>query len=420
MDPRPICVLRLAYLVSQYPAVNHTFILREIRQLRALGCEVEVASIRAADRPSERLTPEEREEAARTYFIKPAGVLRLAMAQLWLFTKRPGRWFAGFLFAFRLGGWDLRRIVFHLGYFAQAVLFGRWLAEQHLTHVHSHFSSTVALFARRMFPITISLTIHGPDEFNDVAGFAMARKVRDSVFLCAISDFARSQILRTCPSSEWRKIHVVRLGVDPNVYLPRPFRETPDPVELITVGRLAPVKGHAILLEALAQLRQSGRNVRLHLVGDGPERVVLEHAAAARGLSKSAIFTGALKQDEVLELYRAADLSVLASFAEGIPVVLMEAMAMEISCVATSVNGVPELIRDGVTGLLVPPASAPALAEAIARLLDDPALRRRLGAAARLQVIENYDLARNTATLRDLFARYLAGVDATLVKGPVG
>ncbi|MGH9664225.1 MAG: glycosyltransferase family 4 protein, partial [Bryobacteraceae bacterium] len=267
--------------------------------------------------------------------------------------------------------------------------------------------------------ITISLTIHGSDEFNDVAGFAMSQKVRDSLFVCAISDFARSQILRTCPSSEWRKIHVVRLGVDPNIYLPRPFREDPSPVELITVGRLAPVKGHAVLLEALALLRQSGRSVRLHLVGDGPERASLERAASARGLSESTVFDGSLTQDKVLELYRAADVFVLASFAEGIPVVLMEAMAMEISCAATWVNGVPELIRDGVTGLLVPPASAGALAEAIARLLDDAGLRLRLGAAARLQVLENYDLARNTAALRALFARYLDGLDATLAKGPV-
>jgi glycosyltransferase involved in cell wall biosynthesis len=419
MEP-PISVLRLAYLVSQYPAVNHTFILREIRQLRRLGCEVEVASIRGPDRPPERLTPNEREEAARTYFIKPAGVLRMAMAQVWLLTRRPRRWLAGFGFALHLGGWDPRRTLFHLGYFAEAVLFGRWLDGRRLTHVHSHFSSTVALLAKRMFPITISLTIHGPDEFNNMAGFAMPEKVRDSLFLCAISDFARSQILRMCPSSEWRKIHVVRLGVDPDIYLPRPFREDSNPVELVTVGRLAPVKGHAILLEALALLRQNGGNVRLHLAGDGPERANLERAAAAHGLSEAAVFTGALTQDKVLELYRGADLFVLASFAEGIPVVLMEAMSMEIPCVATWVNGVPELIRDGVTGLLVPPANAPVLAEAIARLAGDSALQRRLAAAGRRQVVEKYDLVRNTTALRDLFARYLAGVDATLVKGAAG
>ena len=410
--------LRLAYLVSQYPTVSHTFLFREIRQLRALGCDVAVASVRAPDRPLEKLTPEEREEAGRTYYIKPAGALRLAMAQLRLLATHPARYFGGLLFALRLGEWDLRRIVFHLGYFAEAALLGRWLTGQRLTHVHSHFSSTVALLARRMFPITISLTIHGPDEFNNLAGFAMPEKVRDSLFLCAISDFARSQILRTCPSSERRKIHVVRLGVDPNIYLPRPFREDLNPVELITVGRLAPVKGHAILLEALALLRRSGRNARLRLIGDGPERATLERAAAAHGLSEVAVFTGALTQDKVLDLYRGADLFVLASFAEGIPVVLMEAMAMEIPCVATCVNGVPELIHDGATGLLVSPANASVLAEAIARLAGDSALRRRLGTAARQQVLENYNLERNTIALRDLFARYLAGVDAPLVKGP--
>ncbi len=400
-------MLHLAYLVSQYPTVNHTFILREIRQLRSLGCDVAVASIRGPDRPLERMTPDEREEADRTYFIKPAGVLRIGMANAKMLVSHPAQYLAGLLFALRLGGWDLRRMMFHLLYFAEAVVLGRWMMEERLSHVHSHFSSTVALLARRMFPITISITIHGPDEFNDVAGFALARKVNQSLFLCAISDFARSQILRTCPSTEWRKIHVVRLGVNPDIYRPRPFRENAEPGELISVGRLAPVKGHAILLEAVDLLRQQGRNIRLRLVGDGPERASLEREAAARQLSPYITFEGSLTQDRVLELYGRADLFTLASFAEGIPVVLMEAMAMEIPCVATRVNGVPELIEDGINGILAPPANAEALAEAIARLIDDAALRRRLGAAARKQVLEKYNLDRNVATLRDLFERYL-------------
>jgi colanic acid/amylovoran biosynthesis glycosyltransferase len=400
--------VRLAYLVSQYPAVNHTFILREIRQLRSLGCDVAVASIRAPDRTPEHMTSDEREEAARSYFIKSDGALRAALTHLGMLVSHPVKYLNGLLFALRLDAWDLRRTLFHLLYFAEAIMLGRWMTEQRLSHVHSHFTSTVALIARQIFPITVSVTIHGPAEFSDVVKFNMAAKVRESLFLCTISDFGRSQILRICPSAEWSKIHVVRLGVNPDIYLPRPFRENLDPVELITVGRLAVVKGHAILLEALDLLCRQGRNVRLRLVGDGPERVNLERAVAARGLSPYVSFTGSLAQDKVLELYRAADLFVLPSFGEGIPVVLMEAMAMEIPCIATRVDGVPELIRDGVNGILVPPADPEALAEAIARLIDDPALRRRLGIAAREEVLATYNLDRNTAVLLENFRHYLA------------
>jgi len=281
------------------------------------------------------------------------------------------------------------------------------MMRKRLTHAHAHFSSTVALLARRLFPITMSITIHGPDEFSDVAGFAMAQKVRDSVFVCAVSNFARSQILRACPSSEWGKIHVVALGVNADIYTPGQFREAPDPFEVISVGRLAPVKGHAVLVEALDLLRRQGRQVRLRIAGDGPERKNLEREVAARGLSGQVVFEGWLAQEKVLTLYRGADLFALSSFAEGVPVVLMEAMAMEIPCVAPCIHGIPELIEDGVSGLLVPPASPEKLAAAIGRLQDDGGLRRRIGAAGRQQILARYCLAKNVVALRDIFCQRL-------------
>jgi len=393
--------------VSQYPGIHHTFLMREIRQLRSLNCDVCVASIRTPDRPPEQLTPEEREEAQQTYFIKAAGPLGAAAAHAKVLISRPTRYAAGLLLAIRLGRWDPRRTLFHLLYFTEAILVGQWMMRKRLTHVHSHFSSTVALLARRLFPITMSITIHGPDEFNDVAGFAMAQKVRDSLFVCAISNFARSQILRTCPAPEWRKIHVVALGVNPDIYTQSQFREAPDPFEVISVGRLAPVKGHAILVEAVDLLRGQGRRVRLRIVGDGPERSNLEREVAARGLSGQVVFEGWLTQEKILALYRGADLFALSSFAEGVPVVLMEAMAMEIPCVAPCIHGIPELIEDGVSGLLVPPASPEKLADAIGQLQDDGGLRRRIGAAGRQRILAQYCLAKNVAALRDVFCQWL-------------
>ena len=208
--------------------------------------------------------------------------------------------------------------------------------------------------------------------------------------------------------AEWRKLEVSPLGVDPGAFAPRPFRAHPDPFVILCVGRLTPAKGQHILLQAVERLARDGRHVELRLVGDGPDRLSLEQEVRERGLSERVLFTGAVDQDRIRELYADADVFALASFAEGIPVVLMEAMAMTIPCVTTFITGIPELIRDGVDGLLVAPSDDEGLAQAIARLMDDAELRRRLGEAGRQRVLEKYDLDRNTERLAAVFQRRLS------------
>lgn len=399
--------MRFAYLVSQYPAVNHTFILREIRRLRALGFDIEVASIAAPDRAPERLAEDEREEAGRTFYVKPLGVKGAAARHLATLAARPLSYLRGLLYALRLGGGEPRRTLAHALYFAEAVVVGQWMTERRLAHVHTHFSSSVALIVKKVFPVTMSATIHGPGEFENPALFHLAEKVREASFVCAISNFARSQLMKDSRHGEWSKIEVAPLGIDPSVFAPRPFRESPDVFEVVCVGRLAAVKAQHVLVAAIERLVKEGKRVTLRLVGDGPDRASLEEMVAARGLQRHVRFEGWQNQDAVRELYRRADIFALASFAEGVPVVLMEAMAMEIPCVATHVNGVPELIRGGVDSLLVPPSDDEALARALASLMDDAALRRRLGEAGRRRVVERYDLARNTELLANVFRQRL-------------
>ncbi len=407
--------IRIAYLVSQYPAVNHTFILREIRGLRKLGYELLVASISDADRPPEKMTADEREEAANTYFVKSTGVLKVAGDHLATFFARPAGYLRGLVCALSLGQFHPKRTLSALFYFAEAVIVGRWMEREGLSHFHTHFSSTVGLIMRRIFPFTMSMTIHGPSEFDDPAGFRLSAKIKASSFVCAISNYGRSQLMKVSGYNEWSKIEVSPLGIDPAVFAPRPFREAPETFEVICVGRLAPVKAQHILVAAIDSLRKQGRRVRLRLVGDGPDRRSLEQDVIARGLSRDVIFEGWRNQDQVLALYEQADIFALASFAEGVPVVLMEAMAMEIPCVATRITGVPELIRDGVDGLLVAPSSVEEMAEAIAKLMDDPELRRRLGSAGRRRVMEKYDLARNTAQLANIIrSRVAPAVSGTI------
>ena len=177
-------------------------------------------------------------------------------------------------------------------------------------------------------------------------------------------------------------------------------------IDVLFVGRLVPVKGLHILVAALDRLLREGRSVLLRFAGDGPERPGLERNVAQRGLNRHVIFEGQQNSDQVRALYQQADIFALPSFAEGIPVVLMEAMAMEIPCVTTRITGIPELIRDGVDGLLVTPSNEQELAAAIARLCDDPQLRLRLGKSGRRRILEDFDLHRNTEQLATIFREF--------------
>jgi colanic acid/amylovoran biosynthesis glycosyltransferase len=402
--------LRLAYLVSRYPAVSHTFILREVVELRRLGISIDVASINGLDRPLEKLTAEERSEAERTFYVKQAGV-RGALSALFAGAMgSPAAYLRAFWYALRLGGSDIRSLVYCVFYFLEAAMVARWMRSKGLTHLHVHFATpaaTVGLILTKLSAYTLSITVHGPDEFYDVPGYHLQQKIAASRLLCTIGMFARSQLMKISPASDWHKVAVTPLGVDPDVFRPRPFRPNPAPFEILCVGRLVPAKGQHILLSAAKRLHQENRHIRLRFVGDGPDRASLESDAREMGIEKIVVFEGAVNQDRIRDLYHTADVFALASFAEGIPVVLMEAMAMQIPCVTTWITGIPELIRNGVDGLLVPPSDDSALASAIARLMDDERLRETLGEAGRLRVIEKYHLQKNVERLAAVFLERL-------------
>ncbi len=403
---------RLAYLVSRYPAVSHTFILREVLSLKRQGFELSVASINDPDRPDAGLTAEEREEAARTFYVKRAGAAGALSAHAATLLSRPLAWLSGLAFALRMGGLEPRLLALHFFYFVEAVMVGRWMGQRGLSHLHVHFmtpASAVGLIASRIFGVTFSMSAHGPDEFYDVTAYRLREKLEASSFVCCIGLYCRSQLMRLTEPEHWDKYEVVPLGVDPASFSPRPFREAPAPFEVICVGRLVPAKGQHVLVAAVDRMAKAGRDVRLRVVGDGPDRASLEADAARRGLGARVVFEGAVNQDRIRALYAGADAFALASFAEGIPVVLMEAMAMEIPCVTTFITGIPELIRDGVDGLLVAPSDEVSLADALGRLMDDGALRRRVGEAGRRRVIDRYDIGPNTLRLGEVYRRRLEG-----------
>jgi len=406
---KPRCAsVRMAYLISQYPAISHTFILREINYLKNNNNLVYTASINAPDRPVEQLTTEEQLEANNTFYIKKAGIWAALKSHLRGFTQSPRTYTNGLRYAIGLAGFDLKKMLWNTFYFTEALMLTQWMQRNTLDHLHVHFAtaaSTVALIARQLYSFGFSFTAHGPDEFYQVDHYHLSEKIAAADFVCCIGSFARSQLMKLSDPLHWDKFEISPLGVDLDRFAARPTPQETNEHEIICVGRLVPAKGQRILIEACARLIRCGRPIHLRLVGDGPDRIMLEQTVQEWGLNDRIHFEGAVNQDRIRALYERADIFALASFAEGIPVVLMEAMAMEIPCVTTRITGIPELIRDGQDGLLVAPSDSEDLARAIARLLDDKDLRQRIGQQGRLRVGDKYHLAHNTEHLRQIFHR---------------
>ena len=406
---------RLAYLVSQYPAVSHTFILREVLALRALGHDIQTASVNPADRPVDRLDVDERREAEGTYCLKAHGAFGAGLALLWALLHHPGGLLRILRRAPALGPLHRglgRSSLIGLAYAVEAAMLARWMAQHGRTHLHVHFGSaaaTVGLLVRQLCGCHLSLTVHGPDEFDDVGAQQLRAKVAEADAIVCISQFARSQLMRLSPPEHWAKIVVCRLGVDPNAFDPPaapaspPERTDGHALQLLCVGRLTPAKGQVLLLHALSRLRREGHPVRLTLVGGGPDQARLREQVAVLGLADVVTLTGALNPQQARTHYHRADAFVLPSLAEGIPVVLMEAMASGLPCVSTTVNGIPELIEHLHNGLLIAPGDVDALTDALRRVVTSSALRDRLGRAARETVALGFHHGRNTERLSRIF-----------------
>ncbi len=396
---------RLAYLLSIYPAISHTFFLNEIAGLRDLGFPIDVASINKPDWPAGTGSERERSALATTFYLKAMRPSRIVLVLLRILGTRPGVVLRGLRAALQLNGWNLPATGYALFYLLEALLLGDWLRQRGHTHLHIHFGgpvATVGMLASIAWQIPYSLMIHGPEEFYDVEKFHLRQKVEHARFVLCISDYCRSQLMKVSDPAQWGKLHVTRLGVDLRTFAPAPRVNRGSATEIICVGRLVPAKGHLVLLRAVSNLRRNGVDLRLRLIGDGPERAVIESFLTTEKLEASVVLEGALNHEETKQRLAEADIFVLASFAEGLPVALMEAMAMGIPCVSTFVAAIPELIRDGLEGVLVPPSSEQALAAALQRLIGDPDLRRRFAIAARSRVTELYDLQQNVRRLADI------------------
>jgi glycosyltransferase involved in cell wall biosynthesis len=403
--------VRLAYLVSHYPAISHAFLLREVEAMRALGATVETFSIRRT--PAQELLSEADQRAfATTYSILPPRWSHLLGAHLRAILTRPGRYVRALATAFAMRRPGVRGTLWQLFYLLEAGVLWDRCRRAGIRHVHAQFGSNapdVALLASELGGRgwTWSFTVHGPVEFYDIPGFRLPDKARRAAFVACTSDWARSQVRAFLDPGDWEHVELQRMGVDPARFTPDGRVDGGDgPMRILTVGRLAGVKGQAVLLDAMGELARRGVSVALTIAGDGPERSRLERRAAELGIHDRVAFVGAVANDRVADLYANADAFCTSSFAEGVPTVLMEAMACGLPVVATHIAGIPELVEDGVTGLLVPPARADALAAALERLATRPDKRAEMGRAARAAVVEERDERRSAARLLELIAKW--------------
>ncbi|TCM78971.1 glycosyltransferase [Rhodovulum steppense] len=395
----------IAYLTGYYPAVSHTFILREIEALGDQGLDIRPCAIRRAD-PKTLLGRAERREAARTFYV-----LRAACNPLTLITaqgtalREPGRYLRTLALALRLRAPGLRALLYQLIYFAEATVLARQLRKDGVSHLHNHFASasaTVAMLAARLADIDFSFTLHGPSDLFEATHWRLDAKVAEARFVACISHFARSQAMYHSAPEHWEKLKIVHCGVEPELYGSTDGGTDRDSgLHMVFIGRLAPVKGLRVLIAAFAEALSQEPGLRLTIVGDGEDRTTLEALAAPLG--NAIRFTGYLSQQEVTALLARADALVLPSFAEGVPVVLMEAMASGKPVIATQVAGVAELVENGVSGYLVPPGDATALADRILRLAADPEARRAMGRAGRAYVEREFDIRREAVWLASLF-----------------
>jgi colanic acid/amylovoran biosynthesis glycosyltransferase len=401
----------IAYLTSQYARAGDTFIRGEVEQLRRLGHVVHTFSVRRPG-PEEVVSDEIRRERERTIDLLEAGAVRLALAWIRRAIAAPRRSLGAVRTAIRVvpvgipGRW-VRRI----SYLLEAAYLADCLEAKGVRHLHNHIgenSAVVAMLAALYADIPYSLTIHGPDEFDRPVLLALGQKVGRAAFVAAISEFTRSQLFRWCAREDWPKIRVVRCGLDES-FLSRAVAPIPARPRLVSVGRLAGQKGQLLLIDAAARLRGRGVEFELVLVGDGPLRGEIEALIDRLDLRDCVRVTGFLGTAEVRRELEAARALVLPSFAEGLPVVIMEALALGRPVISTYVAGIPELVEPGRSGWLVPAGAVLPLVEAMAEALAaDPAELEAMGRSGAARVAERHDAAAEARKLASLIAGPIA------------
>jgi glycosyltransferase involved in cell wall biosynthesis len=393
----------VAYLINQYPKVSHSFVRREILGVEACGLTVQRFTIR--DCGSELVDKLDCSELEKTHVLLKEGVLAFAFALLKVAATRPGQFLSALKLTFKIGKRSERGLLLNLVYLAEACVLLQRLLPADASHVHAHFgtnSATVAMLCHALGGPPYSFTVHGPEEFDKVEAIALPEKIRRAKFVAAVSSFGKSQLYRWSALEDWSKIHVIRCGIDQEFQSSLvPIPEAP---QVVCVGRLSEQKGHLLLLEAARILASENLSFKIVMVGDGELRSQIETIVDNYHLRSHVEITGWASSNDVKNYILASRGMVLPSFAEGLPVVLMESLALRRPVITTYVAGIPELVESGVCGWLVPAGGVQELADAMRQiLLADPKDLEQMGEAGMKRVAQNHNANTEARKLAQLF-----------------
>lgn len=396
--------LRIAYFVNQYPMVSHSFIRREVLALERQGAEVLRIALRGWD--SKTIGAEDAVEQVRTRYVLRDGPLALVWALAMALLRAPRRFLAAARLAGRMARRSERGLIYHLAYLAEACRILPWLSAAGASHVHAHFgtnSAEVVMLAHELGGPAYSFTAHGSETVDNAQLLGLGEKIGRAAFVVAVCSFGRSQLFRWVGHEHWRKIHVVHCGLERSFH-DVPAVPLPDAPRIVCVGRLCNQKGQLLLIDAVRRLGDRGMRVELVLAGDGEMRTAIETLVAECGLRDQVRITGWIGSEQVRAEILAARALVLPSSSEGLPVVLMEAMALRRPVISTYVGGIPELVRPGENGWLVPAGSAEGLTNAIEDLLGRTREDlERMGEAAHRWVMQRHSIDIEAAKLKSLF-----------------
>ena len=398
--------MKITYLVNQYPKISHSFIRREILALERQGYQVQRLAMRGWG--DELRDEEDVRERAMTRYVLQDGAAAMAMGVLRMAIKRPGHFVKALALACRIGLRSDRPLPLHLIYLAEACRIVPWMQQHGARHLHAHFgtnSAEVAMLAGMLGGPAYSFTVHGPEEFDKPELLWLAEKIRRSAFVVAVSSFGRSQLFRWAAYADWAKVQVVHCGIDPGFHAvpPQPIPAAP---RLVCVGRLCEQKGQMLLVRAVHQVVTKGIPVHLVLAGDGEMRGAIETLIQECDLRDHVSITGWINGDQVRAEMLAARAMVLPSFAEGLPVVVMEAMALRRPVLTTYIAGIPELVRDGENGWLFPAGDVAELTKVLeACLAASPEQLQTMGDAGYLRVLERHAVDTEAAKLARLLVR---------------
>jgi glycosyltransferase involved in cell wall biosynthesis len=396
----------VAYVIGTYPSLTTTFIDREVRLLRSWGATVDIVSLR---RPTATVSPEQATLAASTSYARPVTSSQLLRRHVHFLRRRPSAYLRTFLMLASSRGLSLPDRLRTIGHFGLGVSVAGQLREAGgYDRIHAHFidrAATVAFVAARLLDVPYSVTAHAADIY--VSPLLLHTKLTGADFVATCTGYNRTHLTEMAPEAAGR-IVLAYHGLDLERYDPSTRCPSTVPT-MLAVGQLREKKGFVHLLHACRQLADREMPFRCEIIGEGPQRADLERVVQDLGLEQHVAFLGAQTHEEVIDAYRRAWLFVLPCVVgddgdrDGIPNVILEAMAMGLPVVSTRHSGIPEVVEHEVTGLLVPPADATGLAEALAQLLEDRPAADRMGARGRAVVIDRFDVEHNVRALWDRF-----------------